>query len=281
MYAMNMNKLSTEKRVRVVAALVEGVSIRGTVRMTGVAKNTITKLLADLGSACAGYQYKTLVNLPCKIIEADEIWSFCYAKRKNVPLAMKGDQTVGDIWTFVALDAETKLIPTWFVGKRTLEDAILFLSDLRARVPNRIQLSTDGHNMYPPAIEAVFGDNIHHGVIVKMYGAEPQAERRYSPAKCIGAKKKAGIGAPDPTHISTSYVERQNLTMRMNIRRFTRLTNSFSKKMENHCHAIALHFMYYNFVRIHQTLRVTPAMEAGVTDHVWTLEDVIGLLDSN
>jgi len=278
MYIINMNKLKIEKQARVVAALVEGNSIRATVRMTGVAKNTIVKLLADLGRACAEYQDKVFKNLSCKHIQCDEIWSFCYAKEKNVPEEKKGQFGYGDIWTFTAICADSKLVPSWFIGNRDLESATLFLKDLAGRLANRIQLTTDGHKMYLDAVENAFGSDIDFSQLIKLYGQTSEGQKRYSPPACIGTIKQKINGAPETEKISTSYVERQNLTMRMNMRRFTRLTNAFSKKAENLAYAVALHFMYYNFCRIHQTLRVTPAMEAKVTDHLWAIEEILNLL---
>jgi IS1 family transposase len=275
-----MNKLSRDKQARVVSALVEGNSIRATVRMTGVAKNTVVKLLADLGLACAEYQDKVFHNLPCKRIQCDEIWSFCYAKEKNVPKDKRGKFGYGDVWTFTAICADTKLVPSWHIGRRDIGDAITFMKDLAGRLSNRVQLTTDGHKMYLEAVENAFGGDIDFSQLIKIYGQTIEGQKRYSPAQCIGTMKTKISGDPDAEKVSTSYVERQNLTMRMGMRRFTRLTNAFSKKVENLFYAVALHFMYYNFCRVHQTLRVTPAMEAKVTDHAWGTEEVIGLLDS-
>ncbi|OGD19931.1 MAG: transposase [Candidatus Aminicenantes bacterium RBG_13_59_9] len=275
---MFMNKLNKAKQAQVVAALCEGNSIRATVRMTGVAKNTIVKLLADLGLACAEYQDKVFRNLPCKKIQCDEIWSFCYAKEKNVPKDKKGQFGYGDVWTFTAICADTRLVPSWHIGRRDLQDAIIFMKDLAGRLASRIQLTTDGHKMYLEAVEGAFGGDVDFSQLVKIYGQTQEGQKRYSPPQCIGTIKTKIIGKPDSKDISTSYVERQNLTMRMNMRRFTRLTNAFSKKVENLFYAVSLHFMYYNFCRIHQTLRVTPAMEAKVADHVWTIEEIISLM---
>lgn len=275
-----MNKLSIEKRAQVISCLVEGMSIRSTVRITGAAKNTVTKLVVDLGAACADYQYKTLVDLPCKRIQCDEIWSFCYSKEKNVPEEHKGELGYGDVYTWTALCADTKLIPSFMVGKRDAEFGNAFMLDLATRLKNRVQLTTDGHRVYLNAVENAFGSEIDYAMLVKVYGkAAQEDERKYSPVECTGAEIKPITGKPDEEHISTSYVERQNLTMRMSMRRFTRLTNGFSKKIENHYYATALYFMYYNFGRIHKTLRVTPAMEAGVTDHVWALEEIAELIN--
>jgi IS1 family transposase len=273
-----MNKLDTAKRAAVVAALVEGNSIRATVRMTGVAKNTVAKLLVELGAACADYLDKALVNLPCKRIQCDEIWAFVGAKDKNIPESRQGEDGIGSVWTWVAIDADTKLICSWLVGKRNAQCAHDFIRDLAGRLANRVQLTTDGLKMYLDAIVDGFGEDIDYAMIVKVYGADLTDQTRYSPAICTACKKEGKIGDPNSKHISTSYVERQNLTMRMQMRRFTRLTNAFSKKIENHCAAIALHYMHYNFCRIHQTLRITPAMASGLTDHVWSVSELIGML---
>lgn len=273
-----MNRLDKAKQIQVVNALVEGNSIRATVRMTGVAKNTIAKLLVELGAACAEYMNKTLVNLPCKRVQADEIWSFVGAKQKNVTVARAAQGVAGDVWTWVAMDADTKLVCSWLVGQRDTGCATEFIQDLASRLAHRVQLTTDGFKSYLTAVPDGFGEDIDYAMLVKVYGNDPEGEKRYSPAICTSCKKEAKIGDPDPKHINTSYIERQNLTMRMQIRRFTRLTNAFSKKIENHVAAIALHYMHYNFVRIHQTLRITPAMAAGLTGHVWSVSDIISLL---
>jgi len=275
-----MNKLNMDKRTQIIASLVEGNSIRATCRMTGVAKGTVLKLLADVGKACSEYQDKVLRNLPCKKIQCDEIWSFCYAKEKNVPDDKKGQFGYGDVYTWTALCADTKLVPSWFIGKRDAQSAIVFMKDLASRLKERVQLTTDGHRAYLEAVERAFGADVDYSQLVKLYGnLREEKEVRYSPPICNGTIKTRVNGNPDPTKVSTSHVERQNLTMRMSMRRFTRLTNAFSKKIENLGHAVALHFMYYNFCRIHQTLRVTPAMAAGVTDHVWELTDIVGLIN--
>ena len=275
-----MNSLDNKQRVQVVAALVEGNSIRATSRMTGVAQNTIFKLLADLGIACAEYQDKAFRNLTCKKIQCDEIWSFVGAKAKNVPDDRKDEFGYGDVWTWVSMDAETKLVPCWLVGPRNTEAAMEFIHDLAGRLSNKVQLTTDGHKPYLEAVESAFGGEIDYAQLVKIYGATPnkQDQIKYSPADCIGAKKIVVTGNPKGSDVSTSFIERQNLTMRMSMRRFTRLTNGFSKKIENHAHAIALHYMYYNFVRIHRSLRCTPAMEASVTSKLWSIEDIVNLL---
>jgi IS1 family transposase len=273
-----MNSLDNKKRAQVVAALVEGNSIRATVRMTGVAKNTIVKLLADLGAACAEYQDKAFRNLKCERIQCDEIWSFVGSKQKNVPEEKRGEFGQGDVWTWVSMDADTKLVPCWLVGPRNAQAAQEFMFDLASRLANRVQLSTDGHTAYLDAVGYAFANKIDYAMIIKIYGNKGDKWARYSPAECIGCEKKVISGNPDQKDVSTSYIERQNLTMRMGMRRFTRLTNGFSKKVENHAFAIALHYMYYNFCRIHKSLRCTPAMAAGVTSKLWEIEDIIALL---
>src|SRR5438874_1636794 len=274
-----MNKLSIDGRTQIISALVEGNSMRSIARMTGVSRTTIDKLLCDLGRACSEYQDKAFRNLSSKRFQCDEIWSFVAAKEKNCTVEMK-KKGAGDVWTWVALDADTKLVPCWFIGQRDAGCAYHFMHDLAERLAHRVQLTTDGHRAYLSAVEDAFGAEIDYAMLQKIYGNTEQGpETRYSPAICMGARKAVISGAPDHNHISTSYAERQNLTMRMSMRRFTRLTNGFSKKLENHEHALALYFMYYNFCRIHQTLRVTPAMEAGISDHVWDLDEIIGLLE--
>jgi IS1 family transposase len=274
-----MNKLDRKTRSQILHLLCEGQSIRAVTRLTGCSKNTVAKLLVAAGHACAAYQDKTLRKLPCKRVQMDEIWSFVYAKAANVKGAKRAPETAGDVWTWTAICADTKLIVSWLLGARDLDAAIAFTTDLESRLASRVQLTSDGHAPYLLAVPGAFGDEVDYAMLIKQYGADPQAEKRYSPAKCIGAKKKPIEGNPAPEHISTSYVERSNLTMRMHMRRFTRLTNAFSKKVENHAAAIALHTMYYNFVRIHQTLRVTPAMAAGVTDELWEVSDIVDVLE--
>lgn len=247
--------------------------------MVGVSKDTVAKLLVDVGTVCAEYQDKTLRDLSCRRLECDEIWSFCYAKQKNVSPEHQGILGYGDVWTFLAIDADTKLIPCWMVGRRDAQTANEFMLDLASRLKHRVMLTTDGLKAYLEAVEGAFGCDIDYAMLVKIYGTDPQDETRYSPSKCIGCESKVITGDPFPPMISTSYIERANLTMRMNMRRFTRLTNAFSKKLENHMHAIALNNMYYNFVRVHQTLRCTPAMEAGVSKKLWSIEDIVALLD--
>jgi IS1 family transposase len=276
-----MNKLSLTKRTQIVACLVEGNSIRATCRMTGAAKGTVLKLLRDLGCAAREYQDKALRNLPCKRVQCDEIWAFVGAKQKNVPAERQGEFGIGDVWTWTALCADTKLIASFCVGTRDGDTAFAFMTDLASRLAHRVQLTTDAHKAYLNAVEEVFAGDIDYAKLVKLYGAVSAGAGRYSPPKCNGCRRERVNGNPDPLHVSTSYVERQNLTMRMSMRRFTRLTNAFSKKVENLEHAVALHFLHYNFARIHQTLRVTPAMEAGIADHVWSIEEIVGLLDSN
>jgi IS1 family transposase len=276
-YTYNMNRLSKEKQAQILAVLVEGNSLRATARICDVAFNTVLKFVPEIGKACAEYQNKVFRNLTCKRIQCDEIWSFCYAKEKNVPEDKKGQFGYGDVWTWVAIDADTKLVPSFLVGTRDVGTAKIFMDDLASRLAHRIQLTTDGHGPYLRAVEGAFGCDVDYAMLIKLY-ASSQEETRYSPAKCIGEDKRPIQGRPDMKHVSTSYVERQNLTMRMSMRRFTRLTNGFSKKVENHAFHIALHYMHYNFCRIHKTLRVTPAMAAGVTDHVWKIEDIIVLL---
>ncbi len=259
----------------------EGNSIRSTVRMTGVAKNTVTKLLVDLGTACSVYQDSAMRDLSCERIQTDEIWSFCYAKAKNVPADKSGEPGYGDVWTWVAIDADTKLVPTYRIGGRDLSEASAFMTDLASRLRNRVQITTDGHLPYRLAVAGAFGGEVDYAMLVKIYGSDQsrKPERRYSPAVCLDAIPNRISGDPDPDHISTSYVERLNLTMRMSMRRYTRLTNAFSKKVENHAAAVSLHFAHYNFCRVHKTLGTTPAVAAGVTDHVWKLSELIGLLE--
>jgi IS1 family transposase len=274
-----MNRLSISDRTRIVGALVEGNSIRATCRMTGAAKGTVLKLLAELGTACAAYHHEHIRNVQAKRIQCDEIWSFVGAKQKNVT-EEKIKQGCGDVWTWTAIDADSKLIVSYLVGQRGAEWAYSFMEDVASRIASRVQITTDGNRAYVEAIEGAFGMNCDYAMLIKLYGSPNNVDTRYSPGECIGVEKKIWNGNPDPRHISTSFVERQNLTMRMSMRRFTRLTNAFSKKVENHEAAIALHFMHYNFCRVHKTLRVTPAMEAGLADHIWEIEELVGLLES-
>ena len=277
-----MNKLSIEKRTQVISALVEGNSIRATCRMTNTAKGTVSRLLRDVGKACIEYQDEHLKNLTCKKIQCDEIWGFVYSKEKNVPEDKQGQFGYGDVWTFTAIDADTKLIASWLVGLRNADYALAFTNDLKGRLANRVQLTTDGHKMYLEAVEQAFGSEVDYGMLVKLYGQDREGEKRYSPATCIGAEKHIIQGNPDAKAISTSYVERQNLTMRMSMRRFTRLTNGFSKKVEYLEYHVALHFMYYNFARPHTTLANpyprTPAMAAGISKHIWTVDEIVQLI---
>ena len=281
-----MNKLSIDKKVKIISALVEGNSIRATCCITGAAKGTVIRLLESVGKACSKYQNEHLRNLNCNNIQIDEIWSFCYAKQKNVPDNKQGQFGYGDVWTFTAIDADTKLVPSWLVGLRDTGYAFEFVNDLKDRLANRVQITTDGHKIYLDAVEGAFGSKVDYAMLVKMYGVEPERdERRYSSAECIAAERRIMQGNPNPKLISTSYIERQNLTMRMSMRRFTRLTNAFSKKIENLEYAIALHFMYYNFARIHKSLSNpyprTPAMAAGIENHIWSIDEIVKLIDSN
>jgi IS1 family transposase len=276
-----MNRLSPAKRKAVIAALVEGNSIRATCRMTGVAKNTVVKLLMDMGTVCSIHQDRLMRNLDCKRIQVDEVWTFVYAKQKNVPETKRDE--AGDVWTWVAIDADTKLVPTYRIGARDLQEATAFMRDVAARLRNRVQLTTDGHRPYISAVADAFKGDVDYAILVKLYSntSNPkEPARRYSPGECFEAIPYPLTGNPDPTHISTSYVERQNLTMRMSMRRFTRLTNAFSKKVENLAAAVSLHFAHYNLCRVHKSLDgQTPAMAAGITDHVWSLDELIGLLE--
>ncbi len=274
-----MNRLSVSDRARIIAALVEGNSLRSTSRLCGVAFNTVLKIVPEIGMACADYHDAHVRNVRARRIQCDEIWQFVGAKAKNATPEQK-QQGWGDVWTWTAIDADTKLCISYMVGGRDSGWAYDFMRDVSRRVRGRVQLTTDGHKPYLQAVENAFGMDVDFATLHKIYGASSEDDhRRYSPAACIGAECKVVTGDPDPKHISTSFVERQNLTMRMSMRRFTRLTNGFSKKIENHAFAVALHFMHYNFCRIHKTLRVAPAMEAGLSDHVWTLEELAGLLE--
>ncbi len=279
-----MNRLPVERRALIVSLLTEGNRLRATSRIAGISINTVTKLLVDVGEACANYQSRTLRNLEIKRVECDEIWAFCYAKQKNVPEDFKDTPGYGVVWTWVAIDADTKLVPSWLVGARTTQDCYAFLADLRDRMPpgNRIQLSTDGFGSYPVVVDALWRDGIDYAQIIKDYTEAAAEERhKYSPVKCKVVDVNVLSGEPDPMLISTSHVERNNLTMRMGMRRFTRLTNGFSKKIVNHAHAVSLHFMAYNFVRPHKTLKQpyhqTPAIAAGIADHIWTPAEIAQL----
>ena len=297
-YYLDMNRLPEAKRAQIIGMLVEGNSLRAVSRLADVSINTVTKLLVDVGTACSEYQDGALRGLKCRRVQCDEIWSFVGMKQKTA--VRKGRTDAGDLWTWTGIDADSKLAVSWRVGDRSSGTAHDFMQDTADRLANRIQLTTDGHNVYIEAVEAAFGSGIDYSMLIKLYGQEQTGEARYSPPKCIGTITKCCSGNPDPKHVSTSFVERQNLTMRMSMRRFTRLTNAFSKKAENHAHAVAihfmwynfdafskkaenhahavaLHFMWYNFGRIHKTLRITPAMAAGVSDRVWTLEEIVRL----
>jgi IS1 family transposase len=275
-----MNRLSIQRRAQVIGALIEGNSIRSTARMTGVSKDAILKLIPDMGAACVAFHNATVRGVRVQRVQCDEVWSFCYAKEKNVPVEKEGTGA-GSVWTWTAIDADSKLILSYLCGGRDASWACKFMEDLASRVTTRIQITTDGHRAYAEAVEGAFGMDVDYAMLIKLYGAPTDSpDTRYSPAQCIGIRTGILSGNPDRDHISTSYVERQNLNLRMGVRRFTRLTNAFSKKFENHCHMVAIYHAYYNFCRVHQTLRVTPAMEAGLTDHIWSLEELVGLLDA-
>ncbi len=276
-----MKILDRQARAHILHLLCEGNSIRAVTRLTGASKNTVVKLMLDAGRACAAYHDEHVRNVQTKRVQVDEIWSFTYAKQKNVPLAKAAPDGAGDTWTWTALDADSKMILSYLVGGRDSGYAIAFMDDLRDRLANRVQLTSDGHRAYLEAVEGAFGGDIDYAILHKVYGAAPEsAKGKYSPAECIGAEKHTVEGDPDPQHISTSFVERQNLTMRMHMRRFTRLTNAFSKKVENHAYAVALHMMYYNFVRLHSKLRMSPAMAAGVTGKLWEIADIVALIEA-
>jgi len=275
-----MNKLPLAKRVQILSMLVEGSSMRSVSRVADVSINTVSKLLVEAGEACLAIHDETVRNVKASRVQCDEIWSFCHAKQKNVATAKAAPEGAGDVWTWTALDADTKLIVSYFVGDRSGASAIELMDDLRARITNRVQLTTDSHKAYLEAVEGAFGGDVDYAMLHKIYGSTTVAPGRYSPAECKGIQKKRIEGNPDEKHVSTSYVERQNLTMRMSMRRFTRLTNAFSKKLENHIHALALYFAFYNFVRVHKTLRMSPAMAAGITDRLWSMEDIVAKIDA-
>jgi IS1 family transposase len=276
-----MNKLDRKARVHILQLLCEGSSIRAITRLTGASKNTVIKLVVDAGRAASWYQDRVFRNLTCKRLQVDEIWNFVYAKQKNVAAAKAAPADAGDVWTWTAIDPDTKLMPSWYVGGRDSDCAIIFMDDLAARLANRVQLTSDANKAYLEAVEGAFGADVDYAQLVKLYGPTSEsAKGRCSPAECIGARKEVIEGSPDPKHISTSFAKRSNLTIRMHTRRFTRLTNAFSKKVENHAHAVALHMLFYNFVRIHRTLRTTPAMAAGVTKRLWEMKGVVEMLEA-
>jgi IS1 family transposase len=278
---MFMNKLPVAKRAQILSMLCEGTSMRAVSRLTDVSINTVSKLLVDAGRLCAAFHDDQVRGVKARRIQVDEIWSFTYAKRKNVTAKIAEKvEGAGDTWTWTAIDADSKLVISWLVGGRSLEYAVPFMNDLRSRLANRVQLTSDGHKAYLEAVEDAFGMDVDYAQLVKLYGSTSvEDQRRYSPVECLGAIPSPVTGNPDPKHISTSYAERQNLTMRMHMRRFTRLTNAFSKKFENHVHMVALYTVFYNFTKVHKTLRVTPALQAGLTDHVWSMEEVVRLLE--
>jgi hypothetical protein len=276
---MPMNKLPTEKRAQALQMMAEGISLRSIVRLTGISRTTLLKLLEDAGQAFSEYQDRVLVNLPCRRVQVDEAWAFCYAKQKNVPNAKAAPVGAGDIWTWVGLCADTKLAASRYVGARDSAAAMTFIDDLAPRLARRVQLTSDGLRAYLEAVEGAFGSDIDYAQLIKIYGEAPEGQRRYSPAVCTGAIKVRIEGDPDPKHISTSFVERQNLNIRMGNRRMTRLTNAFSKKASNHAYMMAIYFMHYNFARIHQTLKITPAMAAGVTPKLWEMCDMVKVLE--
>jgi IS1 family transposase len=281
MYGGGMNKLDREARARILHLLCEGNSIRAVTRLTGASKTTVTKLVVDAGCAAAWYQDRVFQNLTCRRIQVDEVWGFVGAKAKNADPRLKSAGQAGDVWLWVATDAATKLVPSFLVGGRDSDSAMIFMDDLASRLANRVQLTSDGHKAYLEAVEGAFGGDVDYAMLVKLYGASPEsAIGRYSPAECIGCRKERIEGDPDPKHVSTSFAERNNLNVRMHSRRMTRLTNAFSKKVANHGHAMALHFLYYNFVRVHKTLRMSPAMAAGVTKRLWEIGDVVNVLEN-
>lgn len=281
-----MNKLPIQKRAQILSLLVEGASLRSISRVSDVSINTVTKLLVDAGTACSAFHDERVRGFSARRVQVDEVWSFCYAKAKNVADAKAAPEGSGDVWTWTALDADTKLMCSWVVGARDAGYALALMDDLRSRIVGRVQLTTDGHKAYLSAVEEAFGDDADYTMLVKLYGSAPDgqggtAERKYSPGECVGIRKITISGKPDPAHVSTSYVERHNLTMRMCMRRFTRLTNAFSKKLANHEHSLALYFAYYNFVRVHKSLRTSPAMAAGISDRLWSMEDLVRLTDQH
>jgi IS1 family transposase len=280
-HTRTMNRLTSKQRAQVISCLIEGNSIRSTVRMTGIAKKTVMRLVVEVGEFCAAYQDRAFQNLKCSRLQVDELWSFCYCKQGNVTDDIAEKHVAGDVWLWSAIDAESKLVPCWYVGRRDAIAANEFIADLESRLANRVQLTSDGHKVYLNAVIDAFADEIDYAQLVKHYGTEPEGEKRYSPAVCTGAERIIRLGDPDPKHISTSFVERHNLSIRMTVRRFTRLTNAFSKKIENHCAAVALGYFAYNFIKIHRTLRMTPAMAAGVTDRLWEVEDLVAAWETS
>ena len=271
-----MNRLTSEQRAKVISCLIEGNSVRSSVRITGVAKKTVMRLVFEVGTFCAQYQTRVFQNLTCERMQVDECWSFCYAKQKNVtPDIAAKNPGAGDAWLWAAIDANTKLVPCWLIGKRDPESARDFIEDLASRLANRIQLTSDGLKLYIKAVDKAFAGDVDYAMLVKIYGIAEGAERRYSPAVCLGCESHTVTGDPDPKHINTSYIERHNLSVRMTVRRFTRLTNAFSKKIENHIASVALGYFAYNFIKIHRTLRTSPAMAAGVTDRLWDVTDLV------
>ncbi|MGD0142002.1 MAG: IS1 family transposase [Rhizomicrobium sp.] len=275
-----MNKLPAEARARILHLLCDGNSIRATVRLTGASKNTIAKLLVTAGQACMDYQDRTLVNLKCKRIEVDELWSFVGSKEKNVPVAKKGTGEMGDVWTWVSICAESKLVPAWYIGDRDSEAAMFFMDNLAKRLTHRVQLTSDGHAPYLEAVEGAFGADIDYAMLVKIYGPTAEGQRRYSPAECIGAVKRVVEGKPDKSKVSTSYVERNNGIIRQHCKRYARLTQAFSKKLENHIYAFALHTMYHNFVKISGAHKMSPAQAAGVDSRLWEIEDMVAMIEA-
>jgi IS1 family transposase len=278
---LDMNKLPVAKRVQILSLLCEGTSMRAISRLADVSINTVTKLLEDAGAVCAAFHDEHVRNVKARRVQVDEIWSFTYAKQKNVEKAKAAPEGAGDTWTWTGLDADSKLIVSWLVGPRDAGSAYAFIGDLKDRLANRVQLTSDGLRLYVDAVEDAFGSDVEFAQLVKIYGASGEVDTRYSPARCLGCVAKEITGRPDPKHISTSYAERQNPTMPMHMRRFTRLTNGFSKKVANHAHMVALYTVFYNFTKIHKTLRVTPAMQAGLTDRVWTMADLVGLIEES
>ncbi len=276
-----MNRLSPERRTQILTALVEGNSIRATCRITGAAKGTVLRLLADVGWVCTRFHDEVVRDVAAEKVQCDEIWSFCYCKQKNIPERLKDRTRIGSIWTFTAIDPDSKLVISWHIGRRDERNAYRFMRDLASRLANRVQLTTDGLRSYLYAVSNAFGEDVDYAMLQKLFGRNPEVDTGYSPPVCVGTSAEAIIGDPDPEHVSTSHVERNNLTMRMGMRRFTRLTNGFSKKITNLRLAVALHFVYYNFCRIHQTLKETPAMRARLTDRPMSLEDLVGLVESH